>query len=99
MESSKSKDPSWAAVGVHTYIKVAIIATLLFYLFHVEMYSIVHRWVSDSSWSHGFLIPLFSLYFLNQRKEKLLTLQAKPNYLGLVFLICCLVADLNYFYT
>ena len=35
-----------------------------------------------------FLIPLFSLYFINQHKSEILNLRTKPNYLGLFFLIC-----------
>jgi len=68
-----------------------IIGTLFYYLFHNEIESIVRRWLTDSSWSHGFLIPLFSLYFINQHKSEILNLQTKSNYLGLLFLICGIV--------
>jgi exosortase len=37
------------------------------------------------------LIPLFSLYFINQRKTEILNLQSGPNYLGLFFMICGIV--------
>lgn len=82
---------SWASLGVHTYIKAALLAAAVYSVFHIEIYSIVLKWVTNSSWSHGFLIPLFSLYFINQKKRELLAIKPKPNYLGLVFLICCLV--------
>ena len=82
---------SWRELGLHAYIRIFIVAGLFIYLFHVEIYRIVYKW-SDPSWSHGFLIPLFSLYFLNQRKEQILNLQTRPNYLGLFFLLCCIVA-------
>jgi len=82
---------SWLELGVHKYIKILIIGVVFYYLFRSEIYSIVHRWVRDPSWSHGFLIPFFSLYFINQRKSEILRLQTKPNYLGLLFLICGLV--------
>jgi exosortase len=77
---------TWTDLGIHTYIKICIIAGLIIWLFHVEIYSCVHLW-ADPSWSHGFLIPLFAFYFLNQRKNEILTVQTRPNYLGLVFLI------------
>jgi len=90
-ETSKQVRTSWCELGVDTYLKICIIAGLFIYLYHVEIYRIVHRWISDSSWSHGFIIPLFSLYFLNQRKQQILGGKcAKPNYLGLVFLIACI---------
>jgi exosortase len=78
----------WRELGVHNYIKMLVIGGLFVYLFRREIETIVHRWLTDSSWSHGFLIPLFSLYFLNQRRTQILSLQTKPNYLGLFFLIC-----------
>jgi exosortase len=65
----------WLELSIHNYIKVLIIGGLLYYLFQNEIDGIVREWVKDPSWSHGFLIPLFSLYFLNQRKEKILNLE------------------------
>lgn len=83
---------SWMTMSVHTYIKAIILAAAVYIVFHTEIYSIVHRWLSDPSWSHGFIIPFFSLYFINQKKKEILTSQFKPNYLGFVFLLMCLVA-------
>ena len=82
---------NWSSLGVHTYIKIAVLAAAIYGVFHVEIYSIVSKWVTDSSWSHGFIIPLFSLYFINQQKKELLLIKAKTNWLGLAFLLCCLV--------
>lgn len=70
---------------------MAIIGGLLICLFHKEIWDIVHRWLTDSSWSHGILIPLFSLYFLNQSKTDVLNSRTKPNYLGLFFLVCVIL--------
>ncbi len=82
---------SWTCLGVHTYIKAALLAAAIYSVFHIEIYAIVFQWVTDSSWSHGFIIPFFSLYFLSQKKNEILTLEPKSNYLGLVFIVCCLV--------
>ncbi|MFC1604347.1 exosortase/archaeosortase family protein [Planctomycetota bacterium] len=78
----------WRELGAHNYIKILIIAGLFCFLFRNEIEGIINRWLTDSSWSHGFLIPLFSLYFVNQKSREILNLRCKPNYLGLVFLIC-----------
>ena len=89
---SEQQGSSWLSLGIHNYIKITIVAGLLIYLYYTDVYSIVHRWISDSSWSHGFLIPFFSLYFLNQNKKEILSLKVRPNYLGLICLIlCCLI--------
>ena len=76
---------TWADLGIHAYIKICIVVGLIVWLFHTQIYSCIYLW-ADPSWSHGFLIPLFALYFLNQRKNELLTIETRPNYLGLVFL-------------
>ncbi|MCD4831302.1 MAG: exosortase/archaeosortase family protein [Anaerohalosphaeraceae bacterium] len=90
-QTGETQQGSWGQLGVHTYIKMAIIAIALYLLYNNEIYSIVHRWVNDSSWSHGFLIPVFSLYFLHQHKKEIVELEPKINYAGLFFLICCLI--------
>ena len=87
-QGSNAARTNWRQLGVHNYVKILIIGGLFCYLFHNEIETIVHRWLTDSSWSHGFLIPLFSLYFINQHKSEILNIQTNPNYLGLFFLIC-----------
>jgi len=92
VQRSSVAKPSWRELGVHSYIKILIVGGLFCYLFRNDIEAIVHRWLTDSSWSHGFLIPIFSLYFINQHKKEILcsahSNELKPNYLGLVFLIC-----------
>jgi len=78
---------SWRELPVHSCVKIAIIGGLFVYLFYSEIESIVGQWITDSSWSHGFLIPLFSLYFIDQAKGEILNLRPRPNYLGLFFMI------------
>jgi exosortase len=87
-----SQKYNWSRLGLHNYIKILTIGILFCYLFRVEIRTIINRWLTDGSWSHGFLIPVFSLYFINQRKEEILRSvqnnEFNPNYLGLFFLIC-----------
>lgn len=54
---------------------MAIVAGLLGWLFRGEIERIVGLWLADPSWSHGFLIPLFSLYFVHQRRDRILALE------------------------
>ncbi|MHC4640604.1 MAG: exosortase/archaeosortase family protein [Planctomycetota bacterium] len=90
-QNSNRARTSWPDLGGHNYLKIMIITGLFVYLFRDETGRIVLRWLNDSSWSHGFLIPLFSLYFINQHKKEILSLTTRPNYLGLLFLICGIV--------
>jgi exosortase len=80
----------WIDLGAVAYVKIAVVAASLFLLFKSEMMSMVSTWSDDSSWSHGFIIPLFSLYFLSQKKKEILEARTSPNYLGLAFLLCCI---------
>ncbi|MBN2129711.1 MAG: exosortase/archaeosortase family protein [Sedimentisphaerales bacterium] len=66
---------SWSGLGLHRWIKIALVGGLLCFLFRPELERIVRLWVTDPSWSHGFLIPLFSLYFVNQRRGDILALR------------------------
>ncbi len=91
-KSLSEQEFNWLSLSIHTYIKVAVIAAAVYFLFHTQLYSIVQRWINDSSWSHGFIIPLFSLYFINQKKKGILSTEFKPNYLGLACLAMCMVA-------
>lgn len=90
---SKSHLPKehWRELSIHVYVKIFIIGVLFGFLFRSEINGIINRWITDSSWSHGFLIPLFSLYFIDQHKHEVLNLQSRPNYLGLLLLVCGIV--------
>jgi exosortase len=65
----------WGELGVHLCTRIGIIACLFCSFFRHDLERIVRRWVTDPSWSHGFLIPLFSLYFLHQRRRDILGLR------------------------
>jgi exosortase len=80
----------WRQLGVHNYVKVGIIGLLFYAVYHVEIDRIVSKW-TDPSWSHGFIIPLFSLYFLHQTRDQILNGHFKPSYLGLFLVICGLI--------
>ena len=82
----------WGRVSVHTWIKILIVSAAFYAVFHGQIASIVNRWISDSSWSHGFIIPLFSLYFINQKKKEILSTQFKPSYVGLIAVMFCCIA-------
>jgi len=69
------QDRRWGELGLHSYLKIAILAALFCFLYRGELAEVVHVWLTDPSWSHGFLIPLFSLYFIHQRRREILSLE------------------------
>jgi exosortase len=68
-------DRRWGELGLHSYLRIAILGGLFTLLFRSELENMVLLWVTDPSWSHGLLIPLFSLYFINQRRREILSLE------------------------
>jgi exosortase len=83
------KSTKWLDLGAHVYIKIALLAIPFCILFHHPLYTLFRQWL-DPTWSHGFLIPAFSLYFLHQKRDALLALSPRPSYLGLTGLIFCI---------
>jgi len=72
---SSGPQRAWSELGPHTCVKILILAGLLGLLFRTELEGMVHLWLTDPNWSHGFLIPLFSLYFVYQKKRQILGLE------------------------
>ncbi len=82
---------TWRELGLHTYIRIFIIGGLICYLFRREIGEVIETWFVDSNWSHGFLVPLFSVYFINRKKDQILNVQTRPNYLGMLLLVMVIV--------
>ncbi len=85
-----ANEKSWFDLGVHTYIKLTLFGVLIWWFYREEINGIVNKWLTNPSWSHGLLIPLFSLYFLNQSKDEIISLKDnfKPSwFVGLPALV------------
>ena len=73
--------------------KIAILGALLFFVYWGTIrHTLVARWLNDGNWSHGWLIPAFSLYFLTTRREELCRSRPHRSYLGAVILAMSLAA-------
>src|SRR3989304_5385043 len=86
--------PSWTgSILTVARIRIAVVALLVLaaYWGPIRHY-LVARWIVDGNWSHGWLIPLFSVYFLVMRREELAHCTPRPNYLGAVILALSLAA-------
>ncbi|MHC4696229.1 MAG: exosortase/archaeosortase family protein [Planctomycetota bacterium] len=72
-------------------VRLAIVAVLVAAVYRGTIrYALVARWIADGNWSHGWLIPVFSGYFLWVNRDQLLTVRPRANYLGAVILILSL---------
>ena len=50
-------------------LQAVVLTTLLAILFWDVLHRLVLKWSSSEDWSHGFIIPLFSLYYLYIRRD------------------------------
>lgn len=87
-ESRSLGDSFPLASGARAVI-VAALVVLVYWdpLRHV----VISEWIKNDNWSHGWLIPVFSLYFLYYRRDQLRRVRPRGNYLGGVVLVASLV--------
>jgi len=73
---------------------VLVLAILLGALYWRILWALAFQWWDDGNYSHGFLVPLFSLFLVWRQRAKLRALPRVGNPLGLVVMlvgICALV--------
>lgn len=88
----RQAEPSWAdIVPLAARVQIFLVVVLLgvFYRGVIE-HGMVSRWIHDGNWSHGWLIPVFSLYFLNTQRARLAKVVARPSYWGALVLFVSL---------
>jgi len=81
--SNYPSSPSW--------IKLAVLGVLVILFEFNEIVQLKNGWLSDASWSHGFILPFFSLYLLYDRREEIFSLKRKTAWLGLVVVIAAIL--------
>jgi exosortase len=71
--------------------QAAVLAALSLWLYGPTIYHLVLQWAStDSDFSHGFFVPLFSAFVLWQEHERLSQIIPKPSWSGLALLALAL---------
>lgn len=66
---------------------LALIVGSFLYLYFPVLTHLIYDWSNNPDYSHGFLVPLLSLFFLKERWEKFAQTPAATSWLGLV-VIC-----------
>ncbi len=65
----------------------SILACLVVWLYLPVLKHLAWQWWDDENYSHGFLIPFMSAYFVWDRRERLRRLSDAPSWLGLPVLV------------
>ena len=81
-----------------TLLKLAIVVVCLLLLYFRILQGLVSDWVRMPDFSHGFLIPIVSLYFVYERRKQYSVLSPSSHWAGLAFLLfgvmLCLLGNL-----
>lgn len=68
-------------------ISIALALVLLIVMYRRTAYDLYINWtMADSYYTHGFLVPLISLYFAWQKREQLLATPVSPSAVGLLWI-------------
>ena len=71
---------------VELLVQIVILAALFFVRFFHVLYSLWNKW-RDPNWGHGYLVPLFSLWFLYIRRHKLKRVKLQREWVGIAVLV------------
>lgn len=70
-----------------TCAKILVLAGLFVWLNFWQFRILVRTWIDDPNWSHGLLIPLFSIYFLYSRRGELFAAGRRACLWGLPLMV------------
>ncbi len=83
--ASANTPGAYQPVSLWTWAKIIILGGLIVWLNHEQFVAqMFEKWVDDVNWSHGFLIPLFSLYLLYIRYDEIRTAERKVCWWGIL---------------
>jgi exosortase len=78
--------------GLLVYSQASVLFLLAAWLYSPLAIGLVSQWWDDPNYTHGFFVPVFSLFLLWERRAKLAALRSQPAWSGLVILLFALLA-------
>lgn len=67
-------------------LQLAVLATLIFWLYTPVLVRLVMQWGNDPTFSYGFLVPLFSAFLVWQDRARFAKMPFRPSWAGLPFI-------------
>lgn len=89
LDASNSASSSGGA-GRIAWAQIVILSALVGLIYWPAISDVVYKWRTDGNWSHGFLVPVFSLYFLAIHRDAWMNCPRRTNFFGLLVIIASL---------
>jgi len=86
------------SISAESWIKVLLLTGLFIWMNLWQIRVLVNTWLHDANWAHGFVIPLFSLYLLYNRRDELAQARRRACLWGLPIMIMGIVFSFLGFY-
>lgn len=80
-----SRTKLWSAVTRHRRLLVLVSAVILLYAPVIS--GLARQWYKDPSYSHGFIVPIFSGYLSWKNRYRLATLDLRPDLSGILIVL------------
>jgi exosortase len=90
--------PAGPLVPPHVWARIALLAALFVPLHWNILYRLGRIAYTDGNWSHAFLIPFISLYFISQHKDALRATPPRPSWPGLAVAMLGLAGYVTFSY-
>jgi len=82
---------AYSKIGLIThknlFVQLLILSLCVSFLCAPTIFSLIRSWWRDYNYSHGFLVPLISLYLIWRRRYELQKIDSSPNYWGVLFIL------------
>lgn len=96
---STGQELTWRdALPTETLVKIGVLAALFIWLTAWQYPALVRKWIDDPNWTHGFIIPLFSVYLIYSRWHELLRARRRVCLWGLPIVLLAIVGMFAGFY-
>jgi exosortase len=86
MQTEVSTTRSHFSASRLVFYQLGIVAVLSLWLYWSTLTRLLSQWWHDPNFSHGFFVPLFSIFVVWQEKSRLAKLIPRPSWTGLVLL-------------
>ncbi len=87
MISSEEEGLSVRKISGASWIKIVVLVLLVGLFYHVELRKLINQWLANANWSHGFIIPLFSLFLLYNWRREILSVPRRVCLWGLLVVL------------